>query len=207
MRRRAAVAVPALALAATLAVAAQAAAPTLLLPALVADPPARPLLGTYATGGQTRLLLRFDGFVHNVGSGPLDVRAARASADEPLAGVQRVQDDAGGWHDRALPAGELVYEEADGHHHWHLQHVERYSLYAADRSAPVAPALKVGFCLMDSEHTEPALGPAAPVYSDANGRQFCRQNQPGALDLFEGVSAGWRDVYDRDLAFQWVDVS
>src|SRR3954451_23821340 len=101
MRRRAAV-VLALAITAALPAAARADAPTLLLPDLVADPPERPLLGTYAAGGGTRLVLRFDGFVHNTGPGPLDVRAARASTAEPLLGVQRVLDAAGIWHDRPL---------------------------------------------------------------------------------------------------------
>ena len=25
--------------------------------------------------------------------------------------------------------------------------------------------------------------------------------------MYEGISPGWRDVYDRELAFQWVDAS
>jgi hypothetical protein len=69
--------------------------------------------------------------------------------------------------------------------------------------------MKVGFCLDDSEgqHVEPAVGPKEAVYSDATGRKFCRQFEPEALTLFEGISAGWRDLYSSGLAFQWVDAS
>jgi len=38
-------------------------------------------------------------------------------------------------------------------------------------------------------------------------RAFCQQYNPIATSLFEGISPGWRDVYNRELAFQWVDAS
>ena len=69
----------------------------------------------------------------------------------------------------------------------------------------MAPALKVGFCLIDSQRIE-THGPSSPQYT-LGGNNFCAQNQPNASSVFEGVSAGWRDMYDRTLAFQWVDVT
>src|SRR5207248_8931290 len=71
------------------------------------------------------------------------------------------------------------------------------------------PAQKVGFCLEDSQHVETSKGPSSPVYADnvAPFRAFCKQYHPDATSLFEGISPGWRDVYNRELAFQWVDVS
>ena len=67
--------------------------------------------------------------------------------------------------------------------------------------------MKVGFCLNDSHHIEPNIGPKVAVYSDATGREFCRQHQPETTTLFEGISAGWFDYYASYLAFQWVDAS
>jgi hypothetical protein len=67
--------------------------------------------------------------------------------------------------------------------------------------------MKVGFCLDDSQHVESGIGPSTAVYADATGRDFCMKYQPNATSLFEGISPGWRDVYDSTLAFQWVDVS
>ena len=188
---------------------ARAAGPADLLPDLVADPPAHPLLDYYAyPDGSHDLLLRFDGYVHNAGAGALDIRASRASTLQPLPPMQRLYRSDGSFHDDPMPANaQLFYSNADGHHHWHLQNVARYSLSSRDRKHLVAPALKVGFCFEDSEHVDTTIGPSDPVYSDLHGRHFCQKNQPDALSLFEGVSAGWRDLYARNLALQWVVVS
>jgi len=183
-----------------------------LLPNIVADPPDNVSLETSSTegglkgGGEAKLLLRFNGYIHNVGPGALDFRGSRKSAAEPMKAFQRVYSSDGSFKEEPSSA-ELVYVSADGHQHWHLQRVARYSLWNAARSAEVAPAQKVGFCLDDSEHVEPAVGPSEAVYSDATGREFCRQHQPEATSLFEGVSRGWRDLYKSNLAFQWVDAS
>jgi hypothetical protein len=70
--------------------------------------------------------------------------------------------------------------------------------------------MKVGFCLDDSEHVDSGVGPSGSVYADnaLPSRQFCLQGQPDATDgLFEGISPGWRDVYESNLAFQYVDAS
>ena len=99
----------------------------------------------------------------------------------------------------------MVWEPEDGHDHWHIQHAARYSLWSADRAAMVAPAMKVGFCLIDSQHVD-SHGPGSRVYTLA-ANDFCAQGDPQVPSLVEGISAGWRDVYVRSLAFQWVDVS
>jgi hypothetical protein len=81
--------------------------------------------------------------------------------------------------------------------------VARYSLWSQDHAAEVAPAMKVGFCLGDVEHPD-AFGPSSSVYRFAT---FCQQNHPDVLSISEGVSSGWRDVYDSGLTFQWVIAS
>ncbi len=223
------------------------------LPNLVADPPDNAEIVTSSAEGETRLLLRFNGYVHNDGPGALDIRGSRAkptvsgktagqlaeeielykrkeqtlpqALEEELATPamkvsQRVFTTNEG--DQQIPeqyierphyeepsTGEMVYANADGHHHWHLQHVARYSLWNAERTAEVAPASKVGFCLDDSQHVEPNVGPANPVYANDVPPYpgFCRHFEPNSTSVYEGISPGWRDVYERELAFQWVDVS
>ena len=71
-------------------------------------------------------------------------------------------------HKEEPSAAEVLYVNADGHHHFHLQHVAKYSLWNASRTAEVAPAQKVGFCLEDSEHEDQDLGvgPSSKVYAD-----------------------------------------
>ncbi len=115
-------------------------------------------------------------------------------------------------NDKASNA-KMLYVNADGHHHWHLQHVAKYSLWNSEKTAEVAPAEKVGFCLEDSEQIEEELhdekGPAYPVYSDSSppGRDFCQRFSPNATSVYEGISPGWRDAYTSNLGFQWVDTS
>lgn len=183
------------------------AAPGELLPDLVADPAADVVLATDATDatGPDRLLLRFAGYVHNAGQGAVEVRGSRSSTAAAMTLTQRVFDGAGGWRD-APSSGRLVYEDGDGHGHWHLMHAARYSLWNSARSAEVAPAMKAGFCLEDTEHVD-AHGPGARVYGGVLDHRFCEQGRPNVLSVFQGVSPGWRDVYSNRLAFQWVDVS
>jgi hypothetical protein len=111
-------------------------------------------------------------------------------------------------HAQVPSSGEMFYVNADGHHHWHLQHVARYSLWNSAKSGEVAPAQKVGFCLEDSQRVE-NTGPTTPVYADSVPpfRDFCQQFRPNATSVYEGISPGWRDVYDKNLALQWVDIS
>jgi hypothetical protein len=223
-----------------------------LRPNLVADPPDNVLLETSTTEGgvtkegEAKLLLRFNGYVHNIGPGAVDFRGRREApkvSRATIEEVERAKEKEEGLPQKtedelAVPpmqvfqrlfatpvgveetnierahvdepsAGEMIYVSADGHHHWHLQRVAKYSLFNAAKTAQVAPAQKAGFCLEDSEHVESSVGPGSAVYSDnvAPYRDFCQRYNPDATSLFEGISAGWRDAYRRNLAFQWVDVS
>ncbi len=200
---------------------AQASSPTRELPDVVADSPNEISLSVSEetpTGGhmEPELLLRFNGYVHNIGPGALDFRGSRGTpekgepANPPMGVSQRVYNSDGTYSEDPSTA-QMIYVNADGHHHWHLQHVAYYSLWNADKSAEVAPAQKVGFCLEDSQRME-ETGPETAVYSDEEdapfgSREFCRQYQPEATNVYEGISEGWRDIYTSNLAYQWVDVS
>lgn len=174
-----------------------------LLPDLVSDPPVHSHLEVRASTGPTpaRLLLRMDGYVHNVGPGPLDI------AGNPAAGqvFQRVADDQTGAFSPRRPVT-LQFENSDGHNHWHLMAASEYSLWDLGRTRMVAPADKIGFCLYDMERVE-TTGPVAPVYDDNVNQLFCRADQPAATSIRMGVSRGWRDLYAAYLELQWVDVS
>jgi hypothetical protein len=249
-----------------------------LLPNLVATAPEEVEFETSNNDGdlskapeEARLLLRFNGYLHNDGSGALDMRGSRAEpqvgqaakeevgqrekelqeADEgkrpeepqelsekteqeltsPRMGVfQRLYTETGKppvppeqtkkynkeneeylkrANEEMASSAEMLFVNADGHHHWHLQHVAKYSLWNAAKTAEVAPAQKVGFCLEDSEHVEVSKGPPGAIYSDdvAPYRDFCQRYQPYTTHVYEGISPGWRDDYSYQLGFQWVDVS
>jgi hypothetical protein len=220
--------------------------PSPTLPDLVADAPDAIGLSTDSSSGSPRLLLRFNGYIHNIGPGALDFRGSRVAptlspateqevkeaeekkeglpaeieaelAASPMHATQRLfttnvgeeETNIERAHVDETSSAQLLFSSADGHHHWHLQHAARYSLWNAEKSAEVAPAQKVGFCLDDSQHVDTGIGPATPVYADSVPpfRDFCQQYRPNATSLFEGISAGWRDLYSRELAFQWVDAS
>src|SRR5262249_18015894 len=56
---------------------ARAASGATLLPNLVADPPDGTTLATDSSTGTPRLLLRFNGYIHNLGPGAVDFRGSR----------------------------------------------------------------------------------------------------------------------------------
>lgn len=173
-------------------------------PDLVADPPgAASAPVVYDDGAGPRLLMRFDGFVHNAGFGALEIFATGRSGTTMTNVQQRVYDGSSA-SSLASPA-QVLYETDDSHDHWHLKNIARYSLWNLEGTAEVAPAQKVGFCLIDSQRRE-ATGPATQTYTEA-GNRFCEQSIPTAGSVRMGISAGWRDVYNRSLAFQWIDVS
>ncbi|MGH2944529.1 MAG: lysyl oxidase family protein, partial [Solirubrobacteraceae bacterium] len=178
-----------------------------LLPDIVADPPVGGYAPeTYSDAEGERLLLRLDGFVHNIGAGALEMRGSGPSDLVMTNVVQRVYDSAGGYADISGPgaAPRMLYETSDGHEHWHLRNAMRYSMWSADKTVEVAPSQKVGFCLVDSQRTSDSAG--GRVYSVA-GNNFCGRFDTTAPSVYMGVSPGWRDVYDADLTFQWIDIS
>jgi hypothetical protein len=267
---------------------ARASGPSGSLPNLVATAPEEVEFETSDNDGDlsktpeaARLLLRFNGYLHNDGSGALDMRGSRVAPQVSQAAEEEIEQrekelqeaDEGKRpeepqelsekteqeltsprmdvfqrlyteerkppappgqtkesiekhdreneeylerkHEEMASNAEMLFVNADGHHHWHLQHVAEYSLWNATRTGKVAPAQKVGFCLEDSEHVQdaehgvPEVGPEAPVYSDgvAPYRDFCQRYKPYTTHVYEGISPGWRDDYSYQLGFQWVDVS
>ena len=167
-----------------------------VLPDLVADPVTDVGISQDLDTQGRRRLLRFEGYVHNAGDGPLEILASDPSTTLLMGSVlQAVQ----GGGTRALPAGRVLFENDDRHDHWHLRSAARYSLWDEHGTAEVAPAAKVGFCLLDIERRG---GSAQREFLDE-----CRKHAPDAADVRMGISAGWRDVYSSATTFQWVDVS
>jgi hypothetical protein len=167
-------------------------------PDMVSDPPEDPFLDLSGSGGGSRLLLRFDGFVHNAGGGRAEIVGTGGLIGLQKAVVAQVYDDDVLGEVSAASPGQLLFETNDSHNHFHLMRAARYSLH--DSNGEVAPAMKVGFCLADSEEVE--APPGSPTY----GGSGCGSN-PNVGTVTMGVSAGWRDWYPSYLAFQWVDVS
>jgi hypothetical protein len=177
-----------------------------LLPDLVAPEPTSPQVGTWTLAdGQDHLLVRFDGYIHNVGAGALEIRGSN-----PVNGVmtttgQRIYQSGGGFRDDNSRHPQIYFENNDAHNHWHLRNAARFSVWNESGTAEVAVGAKVGFCLQDVDHVD-AFGPGNRVYSSA-ATAYCEQGSPGASSVYEGISRGWEDVYAAKLPFQWVDLS
>ena len=159
--------------------------------------------GVYGAG---RLLVRFEGYVTNIGQGPLEVSGnpqVGSVRQRAWSAAQDVGDDP------SVEVGnpEVVFEAADGHNHFHLKNTMRYSLWNLEKTAQVAPGQKAGFCLYDIEDAPSPAPPQDPEVYTQDVTRFCDAGDPGATSLRMGTSAGWRDVYDKGLAYQWVDVS
>ena len=182
-----------------------------LLPDLVSDPPTRhgQVSVEVAPDGTELLALRFTGYVTNLGNGPLDLSGnpqLSDPADLTSHDVwQRALTTSGDWVQLTKPP--VRYETADTHNHFHLMGLMAYSLWDETGTLQLRPSEKVGFCLVDIEllrerHSQPSV----QRYEQSELRN-CMRNEPDAQSLRMGLSEGWRDIYHREMVFQWVDVS
>lgn len=87
------------------------------------------------------------------------------------------------------PIGNPLFEFASCHGHYHFRDFADNRLTDAAREE-VAAGLKIGFCLLDSRRWNPSA-PSSPVFN-------CD---------FQGLQAGWADVYDATLPCQWIDIT
>ena len=182
-----------------------------LLPDLISDPPTRSGLVSVevAPDGTELLALRFEGYVTNLGVGPLDLSGNPQLSDPANLTShdvwQRALTTSGDWVQLTKPP--VRYETADTHNHFHLMGVMAYSLWDETGTLQIRPSEKIGFCLVDTEHLpERHAQPSVQRYEQSE-LETCMSYKPDAQYLRMGVSAGWRDTYHRDMVFQWVDVS
>ena len=181
-----------------------------LLPDLVADPPVQWGEAQRVTwDGEEMLVLRFEGYVTNLGDGPLDLSGDPRLADpeDPTSHDvwQRVRTSTGDWVSLTKPP--VRYQTDDGHNHFHLMEIVAYSLWDEAGTSQILPGAKVGFCMLDVESLpERHSHPGDQAY-EAAVVENCRANEPDADNLRMGVTEGWRDVYEGSVTFQWIDVS
>jgi hypothetical protein len=184
-----------------------------LLPDLIPDPAQRLEYVVDESSGMPHLLLRFDGFIHNVGPGVLEIRGSDPVSVGDTVEMSDVHQRLyyGPWPEgpyadvRTGRPPILYYETTEGHFHWHLQDAVSYELvnpltgdsfdYSKHRQ---------GFCFLDIQNAGPQL--SSPYYT-ANQNNFCEQRRPDALQLTMGLLPGWRDRYHRGVTGQFVDVT
>lgn len=162
----------------------------LLLPDLIVDPPG--YVRTALRGG--RRLLEFETAVGNIGNGPLIIegRTATVNGVEVTQGYQIITRRDGSRCARF--AGTFAFHRA--HTHWHFEDFVQYELRSGQVDGPLATTgRKASFCLLDLE----PIGRGNPPRQVLN--QTCN-SQEGE----QGISVGWKDVYDRTLPDQNLDL-
>ncbi len=148
-----------------------------------------------------RRLVRFSAIIVNVGSGPMEVRSERPDTSSSWSSQQVIYDDAGGSRTVATPSVELIYG-GDGHNHWHVKNLERYSLVPVSGTGERVGA-KVGFCFFDNYQYKLSLqgAPQAAQYPRTScGNRYSRT-------LRHGLSVGWGDKYQWSLPDQYIDTT
>lgn len=142
-------------------------------------------------------VMSFDGYIHNIGTGSLDVTGNPQLEN----GMKQRVFDGETWEE--VGATTVKFETNDGHNHFHLMEVIDYQLWDEGRGEIIGPAQKVGFCLIDTELMEENFE-AFYTIEDSN---YCGVDSPESTYLNMGITPGWRDTYASNITFQWVDIS
>jgi hypothetical protein len=169
-----------------------------LLPDLDQEVPAQLQVASTGTEGHRRWWLGFSSATSNVGAGPLTINGHRP--DTSTSAMTADQVVAGPTPEVVPGVGQLRYVKSPDHQHWHLMHFVRYELRRAGSAKAVVRDRKSGFCLGDRY---PVLGrqiPAAPPRPVITGH--CGLRQPGRLQISEGITPGYGDVYNAYLEYQ-----
>lgn len=168
------------------------------LPDLISDPPfiwiERDLDDI---DGDVIRVLSFDGFLHNIGTGALDLKGN----PQIEGGVKQRVFDGESWEEVGSPL--VRFETDDGHRHFHLINAAAYSLWNEGQTEQVEIGSKIGFCLLDTRQVERGVEAAY----DIDEIKYCNVDEPDSTDLRMGISPGWVDVYESTVTLQWVDVS
>jgi len=89
------------------------------------------------------------------------------------------------------PVGNPEFVYSSCHRHYHFTEYADYRLLDMGGNI-VARGHKQAFCLVDLWHPPGMGGDARPQFPDCG---------------FQGISAGWADVYHRGLDCQWIDIT
>jgi len=158
--------------------------------------PADPIdIRTSRKGGRRKL--EFTAKVGNIGQGPLIFEGKTISIDDKLYthAWQIIKMRDGG--ECARSAGQFVYHPQHTHYH-----VNRWVEYTLRNGSPestdiAANGYKASFCLLDTENIR---GYSPDIYPQTRGLSC------GTSEGRQGISVGWRDVYERHLPDQNIDL-
>ncbi|HYX44892.1 MAG TPA: lysyl oxidase family protein [Acidimicrobiales bacterium] len=145
-------------------------------------------------------LLRFTTEIVNVGTGRFALSGRRSSTSFGMMSVRQLLSYDDGSVGTFRTQAVMEYS-GDGHDHWHVRDLERYTLQRVGSSREVGRGAKAGFCFFESDPYRLSLpgAPASPVYLG------CGSQASTTVEV--GLSVGWGDVYPWHMAFQWIDLT
>lgn len=181
-------------------------APEKLLPDLTQEVPGA--FGVYKiprTGKPPAWRLGFRSAVGNRGRGPLIVTGHRDSTSDPTMTASQAVKRSDGSRVTRSGVGVLKYISLTTHQHWHLLGFDSYSLRTAKGFRKLRRDRKSGFCLGDRFVMVPRVSGTSrnPPYRETD----CGEEQPDLLDIEEGISRGWHDVYSPIREGQYLDLT
>ena len=143
--------------------------------------------------------LRFDTVVVNVGPGPFQVYGHDDPDDgtSKYAVVQEVWDGTA-WVEHPTPA--VMSYSGDGHDHWHVEHLQRWTLINANAEV-LRSGAKIGFCFWDNYR----YGSTVDPHYHPDTTSACEEREDGSVPM--GLSVGWGDEYPSTIAFQYIDIT
>jgi hypothetical protein len=147
--------------------------------------------------------LGFRSRAYNGGRGALRIRSERADTTSSVMTADQIIDQSGGGTVTQSAVGHSQYATSPTHEHWHFLRFESYELRRVADYSLAAPDMKTGFCLVDG-YTLTGETPEGPPQFNANG---CQPNNPDALAVEVGISAGYGDLYAPIRDGQYVDLT
>ncbi len=175
--------------------------PAELLPDLYQRAPFGLVVTASSEQGSTHFRLGFASAVENAGVGPLLIEGRRESTQEPTMRADQIVRLTSGATRTYPDVGELRYVVSATHEHWHLEHFERYELLRASDLAHVASDQKTGFCLGDRYPV------GSPPPSKLPLTTLCGLSHPELLQLREGISPGFGEVYPPIVEGQYLQLT
>jgi Lysyl oxidase len=170
------------------------------LPDLDQEAPAQVQVAPLRSGNERSWWLGFSSAVSNVGDGPFVIHGHRRdrSSPEMVADQLLMSGDAAA---QVVPSvGRMRFVRSPDHNHWHLLKFDRYELRRAGSGRAIVRDRKSGFCLGDRYSVDAQVLPAAPPDPVYTSR--CGLSQTGLLELTEGISVGYGDIYQPYLEYQ-----
>ena len=170
-------------------------------PATLPDLIALPSWGIRVENRDERALLTFGATVWNGGAADLAVEGFRREDEPIMDGWQYFYDD--GEVVGKAPAGELEFDDKDGHDHWHFKQFAAYSLLDANLDE-IRQSRKEAFCLAPTDAIDMTLPDAD--WNPGSVGLFTACGNQSSIWVREILPLGWGDTYFQGLPGQsfWI---